>query len=62
MELTERFIDPFDAVRSFFAARRAMRELRDQTVSFSEAAATMEGLYARQKGGWLLASVLRRGS
>jgi hypothetical protein len=36
-----------------------MRELRHGTVSLGEAAATMQGLYARQKGGWLLAALRR---
>ena len=61
VDLAERFIDPFDAVRRFFTARSTMRKLRRQTASLSEAALTMQGLYARQKGGWLLASILRRG-
>ena len=54
----ERIIDPIDALRRFMTAHRTMLDLRAQVVSLASAADTMQGLYARQKGGWLLKSVL----
>lgn len=38
-----------------------MRELRDHTISLADAAATMQALYARQKGGWLTKRLGARG-
>jgi hypothetical protein len=59
--MLERLIDPVDAICRSFVAQRTMRELRDHTISLGDAAATMQGLYARQKGGWLTKMLGARG-
>jgi len=59
--IVERLIDPVDAIRRYFVAQRTMRELRDHTISLADAAATMQALYARQKGGWLTKRLGARG-
>ena len=58
LDRVEKYLDPVDAVRRMFRARRTMSELRSHTVSLPAAAATMQELYARQKGGWLVKAVL----
>jgi hypothetical protein len=47
-------LDPLDAIRRAWVAARTLRELRHHTLSLGDAAATMQGLYTRQKGGWLV--------
>ena len=60
LDFVEKILDPMDAIRRYWIANRTMQELRDHTISLPEAAATMQGLYARQKGGWLVKAVLSR--
>ncbi len=60
LDVVEMVLEPLDAIGRAWAAHRTMRQLRDHTIALPEAAARMQDLYARQKGGWLVKWALSR--
>ncbi|MDQ1257365.1 MAG: hypothetical protein QG656_1969, partial [Candidatus Hydrogenedentes bacterium] len=59
VEAIEAFMDAGDGVRRRKQADRIYRDMVQQRIGYDRAARELQALHHREKGGWLLASILR---